>query len=167
MRSAPIAYFADEIPDAVVEHACIRSTQTHAHADGIAGAMAVAVAAAAVFAGERDPRAARHRGRADAQGPDADGLNARFILRAEPITVAAELGNGSGVISSDTIPFAVWCAATHLADYAGALGAVRSAAIFDTTCTFVGGIIVGAVGLAGIPANWHNSRKSLLSRCEL
>jgi ADP-ribosylglycohydrolase len=96
-------------------------------------------------------------------GPTRDGLRrAIALLRAEPITVAAELGNGSRVIASDTIPFAVWCAATHLDDYAGACWACASVGgDIDTTCAMVGGIIVGAVGLAGIPAEWRASREPL------
>jgi ADP-ribosylglycohydrolase len=31
----------------------------------------------------------------------------------------------------------------------------------DTTCAIVGGIVVGAVGLAGIPADWRASREPL------
>lgn len=164
MRSAPIgAYFADDL-DAVVEHAGRSAAPTHAHPDGIAGAVAVAVAAARVFAGERDPRGLLETvvERTPA-GPTRDGLRRAIpLLGAEPVTVAAELGNGSRVIASDTIPFAVWCAATHLGDYAGACWACASVGgDIDTTCAMVGGIIVGAVGLAGIPAEWRASREPL------
>lgn len=69
------------------------------------------------------------------------------------------------MIASDTIPFAVWCAATHLADYAGALTAcVFVGGDIHTTCAMAGGIIVGAVGavgLDGIPADWRASREPL------
>lgn len=164
MRSAPVgAYFAGEL-EAVVEHAARSAAPTHAHPDGVAGAVAIAVAAARVFAGERDSRAlletvVEHT----PAGPTRDGLRrAIALLRAEPITVAAELGNGSRVIASDTIPFAVWCAATHVDDYAGACWACASVGgDIDTTCAMVGGIIVGAVGLAGIPAEWRASREPL------
>lgn len=164
MRSAPIgAYFAGDL-DAVVEHAARSAAPTHAHADGIAGAVAVAVAAAVVFAGERDPRALLDTviARTPA-GPTRSGLaRAIPLLRAEPITVATELGNGSGVIAADTIPFSVWCAATHLADYAGALWACAEVGgDIDTTCAIVGGIVVGAVGLDGIPETWRTSREPL------
>jgi len=170
MRSAPIgAYFADDL-DAVVEQATRSAAPTHAHGDGIAGAVAVAVAAAAVFAGERDPRALLEAvvARTPA-GPTRTNL-ARAIpmLRAEPVSVATELGNGSNVTSSDTIPFAVWCAATHLADYPGALWACAEVGgDIDTTCAIAGGIVVGAVGLAGIPADWRSSREPLPARTEL
>jgi len=164
MRSAPIgAYFTDDL-DAVVEHAARSAAPTHAHADGIAGAVAVAVAAAAVVAGERDPRALLDTviARTPA-GPTRSGLQRAIpLLHAEPITVATELGNGSGVIAADTIPFAVWCAATHLADYAESLWACAEVGgDIDTTCAIVGGIVVGAVGLGGIPEAWRSSREPL------
>lgn len=170
MRAAPIgAYFAGDL-DAVVEHATRSAAPTHAHPDGIAGAVAVAVAAATVFAGERDPRALLEIviARTPAGPTRANLMRALPMLRAEPITVAMELGNGSGVISSDTVPFAVWCAATHLADYPGALWACGEVGgDIDTTCAIVGGIVVGAVGLDGIPPDWRASREPLPAHLEL
>lgn len=164
MRSAPIgAYFAGDLA-AVVENAAWSAEPTHAHPDGVAGAIAVAVAAAVVIAGERDPRAVLEAVVAHTPaGPTRNGVQRAIpLLRAEPITVATELGNGSNVLASDTIPFAMWCAATHLADYAGALWDCGSVGgDIDTTCAMVGGIVVGAVGLAGIPEAWRTSRESL------
>ncbi len=164
MRATPIgAYFAGDL-DAVVVHAARSAEPTHAHADGVAGAIAIAVASACVFAGERDPRAlieavVAHTPRGETRAGLQHSLG---MLAAEPITVAAVLGNGSRVLAADTVPFAVWCAATHLADYAGALWACASVGgDIDTTCAMVGGIVVGAVGLAGIPPEWHASREPL------
>jgi len=164
MRSAPIgAYFSDDL-DAAVEHAVRSSKPTHAHPEGTAGAIAVAVAAAAVFAGERDPRALLELvvARTPA-GATRDGIRRAIpMLRAEPITVAAELGNGSHVLAADTVPFAVWCAATHLDNYAEALWACGDVGgDIDTTCAIAGGIVVGAVGIDGIPAAWRTAREPL------
>jgi ADP-ribosylglycohydrolase len=166
MRSAPIgAYFAGDL-DAVVEHARRSAAPTHAHPEGAAGAIAVAVAAAAVFAGERDTRALLEVvvARTPA-GPTCEAVRRAIpMLRAEPITVAAELGNGSRVLAVDTVPFAVWCAAVHVADYAGGLWACASVGgDIDTTCAMVGGIVSGAVGLEGIPAPWRAAREPLPS----
>jgi ADP-ribosylglycohydrolase len=164
MRAAPIgAYFADDL-EAVALHATHSAAPTHAHPDGIAGAVAVAIAAARVVAGERDPRVLLETVVAHTPGgATRDGIRRSIaMLRAEPITVAAELGNGSRVLASDTVPFAIWCAATHLADFAGACWACASVGgDIDTTCAMVGGIIVGAVGLEGIPAEWRASREPL------
>lgn len=164
MRSAPIgAYFAGDLA-ATVLHAARSAAPTHAHPDGMAGAVAVAVAAAVVFAGERDPGAVLAAVCAHTPpGPTLDGLRrARRMLGAEPVTVAAELGNGSAVLAADTVPFAVWCAASHLGDYAGALWACAGVGgDIDTTCAMAGGIIAGAVGLDGIPADWRAAREPL------
>lgn len=164
MRSAPIgAYFSGDL-DAVVEQATRSAAPTHAHPEGAAGAIAVAVAAAVVFAGERDPRTMLDSviARTPA-GPTRDGVRRSIpMLRAEPITVAAELGNGSHVMAADTIPFALWCAATHLGDYSAALWACGEVGgDIDTTSAIVGGIVVGSVGVDGIPAVWRAAREPL------
>jgi ADP-ribosylglycohydrolase len=164
MRSAPIgAYFSGDL-DAVVEQATRSAAPTHAHPEGAAGAVAVAVAAASVFAGERDPKRLLETvvARTPA-GPTRDGVRRSIpMLRAEPITVAAELGNGAHVMAADTIPFALWCAATNLGDYSAALWACGEVGgDIDTTCSMVGGIVVGAVGLDGIPAAWRTAREPL------
>ena len=164
MRSAPIgAYFADDLAR-VVEHAAHSAAPTHAHPDGVAGAIAIAVAAALATRGERDPArliagVAEHT----PPGPTRDGLaRAQKLVGGDAMLAAVSLGNGSRVISSDTIPFAVWCGAHHLTDYAEALwtcGMVGGDV--DTTCAMVGGIVVGAVGLVGIPETWRSAREPL------
>jgi ADP-ribosylglycohydrolase len=164
MRAAPIgAYFADDL-DAVVTHAARSAVPTHAHPDGAAGAIAVAVAAARVAAGERDARRLLDAvvARTPA-GPTLEGIRRSLaMIGADPVTVATELGNGSRVLSADTVPFAVWCAAAHLADYSAGLWACATVGgDVDTTCAMVGGIVVGAVGLDGIPAEWRAAREPL------
>ncbi len=164
MRAAPIgAYFADDLAR-VVEHAARSAAPTHAHPDGVAGAIAIAGAAAVVIGGERDPSrlvaiVAEHT----PPGPTRDGLaRAQRLVGGDPIDAAVSLGNGSRVLAADTVPFAVWCAAHHLDDYAEALwtcGLVGGDV--DTTCAMVGGIVVGAVGLAGIPETWRSAREAL------
>jgi ADP-ribosylglycohydrolase len=164
MRSAPVgAYFCDDLA-AVVDHASRSAAPTHSHPDGIAGAVAIAIAAARAFRGEKDPRALLEAVVAHTpKGPTCDGIRRSIaMLKSEPITVAAELGNGSRVLAADTIPFAVWCAATHLDDFAGALWACASVGgDIDTTCAMAGGIIVGATGRSGIPEDWLAAREAL------
>src|SRR5262249_61068998 len=130
----------------------------------------VAVAAAVVAAGERDARTVLDAviARTPA-GPTRQGVvRAIAMLGAESVTAAAELGNGSHGLASDTVPFAVWCAASHLADYPAALWACAEVGgDTDTTCAMVGGIVVGAVGRAGIPAEWLAAREPLPSHGRL
>jgi len=164
MRSAPIgAYFADDLERASRE-AARSAAPTHAHADGIAGAVAVAATSAAVFAGERDARALLELAvERTPPGEVRDGLHrALGVIGSDPRTAAAMLGNGSRVLAADTVPFAIWCAATHLDDYAAALwSCVEVGGDIDTTCAMVGGIVVGAVGIAGIPGEWRAAREPL------
>ncbi|MBL0215103.1 MAG: hypothetical protein IPQ07_14595, partial [Myxococcales bacterium] len=66
------------------------------------------------------------------------------------------------VLASDTIPFAVWCDATRLGDYAGALG-LRERGwehrydLRDRRWDHRH----GAVGIEGIPPAWRASRDPL------
>jgi len=164
MRAAPIgAYFAGDLGRVVTE-ATRSAAPTHAHPDGVAGAVAIAVAAALVVTGERDPaRLVAAVAEHTPPGRTRDGLiQARGLVGGDPVMAALALGNGSHATSSDTIPFTVWCAASHLGDYAGGLWTCALVGgDVDTTCAMVGGIVVGAVGLAGIPAAWRAAREPL------
>jgi ADP-ribosylglycohydrolase len=164
MRVAPIgAFFADDLA-AVTTHAARSAAPTHAHPEGKAGAIAVALATAHVIRGERDPAALLAAVLAGTPaGATHEALRrAARMLAEEPVTVAAEVGNGSHVAAADTVPFALWCAARHLDDYAAALWACGEVGgDIDTTCAIVGGVIVGAVGIAGLPAGWRDAREPL------
>jgi ADP-ribosylglycohydrolase len=167
MRVAPVgAYFADDF-EAVVEHADASAGVTHAHPDGRAGAIAVALAAAgASRAGEQDGEVdlfelALER---TPPGPTRDGLErARLLPLDTPVPEAVRtLGNGSYVIASDTVPFALWCASRHLQSYADAFWTtVSGLGDRDTTCAIVGGIVGLAAGRESIPTEWIDSREPL------
>jgi ADP-ribosylglycohydrolase len=75
---------------------------------------------------------------------------------------AVTLGNGSQVISSDTVPFTLWCAARHLKDYQEALWTtVAGYGDRDTTCAIVGGIVALSSGPGSIPEEWRQAREHL------
>ncbi|MBP9089266.1 MAG: ADP-ribosylglycohydrolase family protein [Kofleriaceae bacterium] len=167
MRAAPLgAYFCDDL-ERVVAQARLSAEPTHLHLDGIAGAIGIAVTAAMVFAGERS--AATIVATATSHMPE--GETKRQMQRlvglpdwrsADVMTVAAEVGNGSNVRSSDTVPFAIWCATRFIDDYQAACHACwHVGGDVDTTCAMVGGIVVGAVGFAGIPTAWRAMREPL------
>src|SRR5882672_3164275 len=150
MRAAPIgAWFADDL-EAVAREARASAEPTHAHPDGQAGAVAIAVAAAVAWR-ERDAPAADSAQRmldaAYAHTPPGavrDWLGkARNIPLDTPIgRVADTLGNGSQVLASDTVPYALWCACRGLDDFEEALWqTVSGLGDRDTTCAMVGGII--------------------------
>jgi ADP-ribosylglycohydrolase len=154
MRVAPLgAYFADDL-DAVVSQARASAEVTHAHPDGQAGAVAVALL-----------KAAFHHTPA---GPTSDGLAKALTipLDYDPRTAASALGSGFRVLSWDTVPFALWCAARHLDDYAEALWTtVSGLGDRDTTCAMAGGVVALSAGRASIPAEWLSSREPLALEC--
>lgn len=170
MRAAPVGgYFADDL-EAVAHNAMASAAPTHAHLEGRAGAVAVAVAAALAWQMGNNLRAPsglellRETAARTPPGPTREGL-ARAVglsLSATPAEAVALLGNGSQVISSDTVPYSIWCAARHLDDFEGALWTtVSGLGDRDTTCAIVGGIVALRVGYAGIPEAFARAREPL------
>jgi ADP-ribosylglycohydrolase len=144
---------------------------THAHPDAHAGAIAVAFAAALAWqmgqgTRERSGEALLHEVvRRTPSGATRAGLEraASLSLLSEPGTAVAELGNGSQVICSDTVPFALWCAARHL-DFEEALWTtVSGLGDRDTTCAIAGGVVALSVGAEGIPKAFADAREPLAS----
>ncbi len=81
---------------------------------------------------------------------------------APPQAGAAVLGSGFEISAQDTVPFAIWCAASYLNDYEAALWHTAAGlGDIDTTCAIVGGIVALAVAPDGLPAAWRDKRESL------
>lgn len=164
MRVAPIgAYFADDLLS-VIREARVSAAVTHAHIEGQAGAVAVAAAAAWACrerAGSNPAGLLPFAQRLCPPGPTHDGLRlAQRLPAATTPTEAAELlGSGARLLSSDTVPFALWCASRHLDDFEAALwAAVEGLGDRDTTCAMVGGIVAA---VAPPPSRWVQSREPL------
>jgi ADP-ribosylglycohydrolase len=170
MRAAPIGgYFADDL-EAACEQARRSAEVTHAHPEGQAGAAGVAVAAARAYGGCSDPKqileaAADFTPDGETRAGIVEAL--RLPLGSSVRTAVDALGNGSLVISQDTVPFALWCAARHLAHFEEALWAtVSGLGDCDTTCAIVGGIVSLAVGREALPSEWLAARESLATLAE-
>lgn len=171
MRVGPLgAYFADDL-DEVVRQAKASAEVTHAHADGQAGAVAVAIAAAVAWrmSQGREPRSGdallKTAFRYTPEGPTKTNLEMalRLPLDNDPRDVASVLGAGNRVLSFDTVPFAVWCAARHLDDYEAALWTtVSGLGDRDTTCAMAGAIVALSAGRTSIPTKWLEAREPLL-----
>lgn len=167
MRVAPLgAYFAGRRALLLAE-AERSAVVTHAHPDGVAGA--IAVAAAAAIAARRDPD---HAPRAFLEevaattpaGAVRSGLERALRLEAGATVgeAVAALGHGAGFLATDTVPFALWSAATNLSDLARALERTASGlGDVDTNCAIVGGVVALAVGREGIPVTWIERREPL------
>ena len=170
MRAAPIGgYFWDDL-EVASEQAQRSAEVTHAHPEGQAGAAGVAVAAARASEGFSDPKEILEA--AVAFTPDGETragiVEALRLPRSCSVrTAVSALGNGSRVISQDTVPFALWCAARHLTHFEEALWATVSGfGDRDTTCAIVGGIVSLAVGRQALPSEWLAARESLASLAE-
>lgn len=175
MRVAPLGAWHAGDPAAAAEQAARSAEVTHPHPEGVAGAVAVAVAAAHAGRARRDDtRPAPEELLAGARDAVPDGPVRRGLRRAAGLVghfveeAGYELGNGSRVTAADTVPFALWAAATFLHDYRAAIVAcVRAGGDVDTTSAIVGGIVAAYTGTgdrpgrAGIPADWLAAREAL------
>ena len=170
MRVGPLgAYFADDL-DELARQARASAEVTHAHPEGQAGAIATAVAAAWAWRARNRPcpRPGREMialalGHTP-EGETHDGLERALSLGPDTTVEGAVgmLGNGSRITAPDTVPFALWCAARHIDDYAEALWTTVSAGgDNDTNCAIVGGIVVLANGIGSIPGAWRAASEPL------
>ncbi len=168
MRVAPIgAYFAEDLA-VVIEQARLSASVTHAHPEGQAGAIAVAVAAAWASRKSTSSRNGldmlesvfEHTPAGETRSGIERAMSLGFGVSIE--AAVAVLGNGSRITAPDTVPFALWCAASCLDDYAEAQWASAAAGgDNDTNGAIVGGIVALANGPDSIPESWLTSRESL------
>lgn len=169
MRSAPIgAYFFDDFKEAATSG--WRSAEvTHGHPEAQAGASAVAVAAAYVASEgnnpnelfdvvlEYTPKCATKTSIVRAS---------KLSLNSSVSTAVQELGNGSNTLATDTVPFALWCAARHLGDFEeGMWHTVSGLGDRDTTCAIVGGILASSPATT-ISQSWLAAREVLSDSTE-
>ena len=162
MRVAPLGAFFANDHDRLREQARLSAIATHSHEDAIAGAIAVALAAAASWNGRNDPPPSAHDALTHIAsfvppGSVRDGLLHATSLPAELSARKAAflLGNGSRATAADTVPFALWCAATWPDSYEEALWHTVSAlGDRDTTCAIVGGVVILRTGEASLPREW-------------
>lgn len=175
MRVAPLGAYHAGDPAKITSEAGRSARVTHMHPEGVVGAVAVALAAG-------QAAEARRGEHLPAPGEFVDSIlrhlepgetrtrirRAGELLGASVREVAGELGNGSRVMAQDTVPFTIWVAATHLADYPSAIAACLEAdGDMDTTCAIVGGIVAAHTGRGtrpgaiGVPPAWLEAREPL------
>lgn len=171
MRVAPLgAFHATDSRRAALE-AMHSAEVTHAHPEAVLGAMAVAVAAAEVGGARLTGHRPRPHELLDAVLTYLTDSQVRTgIIRAQRLLgvsvaeAAHELGNGSQVLAFDTVPFALWVAATRLEDYPAAIHAcIEAGGDIDTTAAMAGGIVATYTGTGptGIPEAWLQHREPL------
>jgi ADP-ribosylglycohydrolase len=165
MRVAPVGAFFAEDPAEAARQAALSATVTHAHPEAVAVAIAVAVAAAYAASGPLPPgpfidRILEHV----PPGKVRDGIAEarRMLTVGDPETAAYFLGNGREVAAHDTVPFTIWAAARHLADFERAIWTTAAAGgDIDTTCAIVGGITAIASSPDGLPEAWLRAAEPL------
>lgn len=171
MRAAPIgAWYADDV-DRTAATAERSALVTHTHPEGRAGAVAVAVAAALAARLAADaadpPHAASFLREVTVRTPPGltrEGLGCAAALAPEttPEDAAGELGSGWEVGAHDTVPFALWAAATNLTSFEDAFWTtVAGLGDRDTTCAISCGVVACFVGRDAIPAGWRRAREPL------
>lgn len=170
MRVAPLgAFFADDL-ELVVKQSALSAEVTHKHPEGIAGAIAVAVAAAYAYQFRDSTQLPNNAMFIDLVLPFVPQSEVREgMLKAQQLASDAKirdavraLGNGSSVSAQDTVPFALWCAGTHLGNYEEAIWlTISGGGDVDTNCAIVGGIVASCTGVEGIPVEWMKHREPL------
>lgn len=163
MRIAPLGAWHYDDPDLAAVEAAAATVVTHTHPEGVAGAIATAVAASLAAAGASPGELIDEVLRRTPAGQVHDGLrDAANLAGATPADAAHVLGTGRRLSAPDTVPLALWAAASHLDDYPGALRAVLPVAEdVDTVCAIVGGIIAGRLGESAIPEDWRTATEPI------
>jgi ADP-ribosylglycohydrolase len=169
MRVAPLgAWFADDLAT-VAAQAELSAVTTHANPEAVAGTVAVAVAAALAVRsrGQDAPDRTDFLHEVAGQLPDTDvrsGLRsaARLPLGTSVRHAASVLGAGIMLSAPDTVPFALWSAASHPDDLPEALWqTVDGWGDRDTTCAIAAGVVAARTGTAGVPDAWQAAREPL------
>lgn len=167
MRVGPLgAFFAQDLPRCV-EQAKLSSLTTHTHPEALAGAVAVAIAAALAWRSlsEGPVSPAEFIANVASWVPESE-VQSRLVRAAHlpadmaSATAAAILGNGHQISAQDTVPFAVWCAAHHLNDYAEALWTAISVGGDRDTIGAMVGSIVALSSRTEIPSEWLSAAEA-------
>lgn len=158
MRVAPIgAFYPSDMPQ-VISQAKLSAEITHAHEEAQAGAIAVATAAHLACYTSLESNALLEEVAAltpssSTKNKIVKSLSLPPSYRIE--TIVHALGNGHQMLSQDSVPLALWCAAHHLNSFTDALWKTVSAlGDRDTTCAITGGIVALRVKAVGLPASW-------------
>ncbi|MFD7556230.1 ADP-ribosylglycohydrolase family protein [Streptomyces sp. NPDC059835] len=138
MRVAPLGAWLAEDLDAVAEQAAGQSEVSHHHPEAVADRLPVGDVRSGLRIAARMP----------------DHTSVRHA--------AEVLGSGYRMSGPDTVPYALWCAATHLDDlHEGLWSTVAGRGDIDTTCAIAGGVIAARTGVAALPPAWHAAREPL------
>lgn len=166
MRASVIgAYFYDD-KDKVIKEAIKSAKVTHSNIEGICGAVSVALAtmySTRIGKGEERLSANEFIMKVGDNVPESDtkysilkGLS--ISSNSHPEMLRSVLGNGSKMISQDTVPYAIWCSAYNYSNFEEALWkGVSILGDRDTICAIIGGIVIMSATEATIPKKWRDA----------
>ena len=154
------SYFYDDFEKMKIE-ARKSAEVTHANIEAIAGAIAIAIGTAITTRLKIENKTITPNDFINLiinELPDTDtkskikkSLSVPYNYHIE--TVKTILGNGNKMMSQDTAPFAIWCAAHNLNHFEkGLWKAVSVLGDRDTICAIIGGIVCQTA--ENIPQNW-------------
>lgn len=151
MRVSSIgAYHYDDYEK--VKELCVKSAEiTHSNIEGITGAIAVGISTALatrlkIKGLEISPKdfvseILEELPESDTKSKIRKSQSVPYTYNIE--TVRTILGDGSKIISQDTVPFCIWCASNNLKSYENALWkGVSILGDRDTICAIIGGITI-------------------------
>jgi ADP-ribosylglycohydrolase len=162
MRAAPIGAYFENDAESAAKQASLSAEVTHAHIEGRAGAIAVAVAAATIASLARNTDLFSVVLDHTPPGETRDGIAkaSALPLGYSVVTASSVLGNGSNVVSQDTVPFALWCVAKCFDNFTEAMWTtVAGLGDRDTTCAIVGGILALRDEASPVPPDWLVARE--------
>jgi ADP-ribosylglycohydrolase len=163
MRAGPIGAYFYGSTQAAAENALLSAEVTHAHNEGRAGAIAVASAACHFASSGKEKHLFEVVLEQVPESETKQGILRAAGLRGitDPHTAARELDSGNRVLSQDTVPYCLWCAARPGRDFKEALWTtVAGLGDRDTTCAIVGSIIASKIDM-DVPPEWLKAREPL------
>jgi poly(ADP-ribose) glycohydrolase ARH3 len=152
MRIAPIAVVFADSPDELRAQAERSARLTHAHPLAVDAASAQAAAIAAALRGEDMLAAGRTAATRPAMRGQLDRAAALLGSDVGPAAVGALLGNSA--IGHESVPTAIFAAASQTGFEEAVSFAVRCGGDTDTLGAMAGALAGAAYGRASIPARW-------------
>lgn len=166
MRVSPIgAYYYDDLNK--VRELAIKSAKiTHSNEEAICGAIAISIGTSLatkikleglkMMPEEYIRKIIGYLPETDTKSKIKKSLSIPYSYHIE--TVKSILGNGSKIMTQDTVPYCIWCTANNLNNFEeGLWKAVSVLGDRDTICAIVGGILIMSTEEENIPKNWIES----------
>ena len=165
MRVAPIGAYHYDNFEKIKKLATESAEITHANIEAISGAIAVAIGTAIATQSKLEGNNVTPQEFISSivnELPDTDtkskiNKSLSIPLHFHHDTIKTVLGNGIKMMSQDTVPFCIWCAAHYQDNFENALWkGVSVLGDRDTICAIIGGMVMMSTDEKFIPSDWVN-----------